>query len=135
MGRFASAAQGDAVQYEDMLRRSRSLDTAFRWLWSTAAVLATVAQLVVAAAPLVEARNGRSADAHMEAGGVTAHYAHNEAACAACQARSIMGTTARRAFAMPVPLRAQVAATHLVGHAVRANVYSRWNPRAPPSVI
>src|SRR4029078_8794880 len=54
------------------------------------ASLAMVAQLAVALAPLDEGRERRGG-AHIEADGVT-HYTHSEAPCAACQARSILGT-------------------------------------------
>jgi hypothetical protein len=54
------------------------------------ASLAMVAQLAVALAPLDEGREQRR-DAHVEANGV-AHYTHSETTCAACQARSILGT-------------------------------------------
>ncbi len=128
-----SGRQG--LQYEHMLRRPGPLHAIYRWCWSTAAVMATIAQLGVAVLPLVEARNGRSAEAHMEAGGVTAHYAHNEAACAACQARSIIGTAAGRPLALTVPFGAPVAPSHLVERPHGADLSLHWNPRAPPSVI
>ena len=95
------------------------------------ASLAMVAQLAVALAPLDEGRDQRR-DAHVEADGV-AHYTHSETTCAACQARSILGT----ASGPDVPLLPDtiVAATP---HQRRLDVVvfeprSRVNPRAPPA--
>src|SRR3954463_11392255 len=65
------------------------------WLSGVIALLAIAAQLVVAMAPLAEGRDGRMAS-HVESKGVAGHYTHNDATCAACQARSIHGTTSRQ---------------------------------------
>jgi hypothetical protein len=67
------------------------------WLSSVIALLAMAAQLVVAIAPLAEGRDGRMAS-HVESSGVPGHYTHNEATCAACQARSIHGATSRQSI-------------------------------------
>lgn len=92
------------------------------------------AQLVVAFAPLAEGRDSRMAS-HVEAHGLASHYAHNEATCAACQARSIHGTAARPQMA---ELLIAVAAPVLDASALRGaspDHYPQDNPRAPPSVI
>ncbi len=63
------------------------------WLFTLLAFLAVVAQSVVAFAPLAEGRDSRMAS-HVESSGTpTGHFLHNDATCAACQARSIHGTT------------------------------------------
>src|SRR5947209_3636176 len=64
-----------------------------RWLFSILALVATVAQLTVALSPLVERE--RSMASHVESGSAAGHYAHNDATCPSCQARSIHGTAPR----------------------------------------
>ncbi|GJG89345.1 hypothetical protein tb265_45260 [Gemmatimonadetes bacterium T265] len=49
-----------------------------------AVVLATVSQLAFTLLPLVDGWHGLGAGPHVEAAGVTAHYAHAEDTCAAC---------------------------------------------------
>lgn len=105
-----------------------------RRFFAVFALLATIAQIVVAAAPLAEGRDGRMAS-HVEANGQAAHFAHNDATCAACQVRTIHGTTSASPAALPVVHLAstiRVAGTLVV---VSADRYPRENPRAPPSVI
>ena len=98
------------------------------------ALLAMVAQLVVAISPLAEGRDGRMAS-HVEATGAQSHYTHNDATCAACQARSIHGTTARQS----VPLLAEELTQSQVAPAaeriVESTSHRTDNPRAPPIVI
>ena len=98
------------------------------------ALIATVAQLVVAIAPLAEGRDGRMAS-HVEATGAQSHYTHNDATCAACQARSIHGTTSRHSVPLLVD---ELATSHVVRKAerfVEATLHATDNPRAPPVVI
>jgi hypothetical protein len=104
------------------------------WLYTVLSVLVMTAQLVVAIAPLSEWRDGRTVS-HVETGGTQTHHAHNEASCAACQARSIHGSTPRE----PMPLF-DVEAPHIqfVGafdRAISRESHSPANPRAPPSLI
>src|SRR5690242_21940393 len=56
-----------------------------------AALLALVAQLAVGVAALGEARAGLGFASHIDPGGTSTHYAHDEAVCAACQVRSLHG--------------------------------------------
>ena len=56
-----------------------------------AALLALLAQLAVGVAALGEARAGLGYASHIDPSGTSTHYAHNEAVCAACQARSLHG--------------------------------------------
>jgi hypothetical protein len=117
-----------------MSPRSRPLGTVRHWFSAVFAVLAIAAQLVVAVAPLAEGRDGRMAS-HVEAGGAASHYTHSEASCAACQARSIHGTTSRPAA--PV-IRAAIVATAVADfthRVVSGDFHLQANPRAPPSVI
>jgi hypothetical protein len=98
------------------------------------ALIAMVAQLVVAVAPLAEGRDGRMAS-HVEATGAQSHYTHNDATCAACQARSIHGTTTRQS----VPLLADELTPSQIARAaeriVEGSSHRTDNPRAPPAVI
>jgi hypothetical protein len=104
------------------------------WLFAFLAGLSVVAQLVVAIAPLAEGRDGRLAS-HVEAPGAKTHVSHNDATCAACQARSIHGTTTRPTVPL---LRDPIRPTSVVATVARvasADRYLQDNPRAPPSVI
>jgi hypothetical protein len=110
------------------LTRNRGL------LFGLVALVAMVAQLVVAVAPPAEGRDGRMAS-HVEATGVQGHYTHNDATCAACQARSIHGTTSRQSVPLLAddlaPSKVVRAAERIVEGALRPTD----NPRAPPVVI
>jgi hypothetical protein len=54
-------------------------------------MLAFLAQLTLIVAALGEGRAGVGFAAHVDPGGTSTHYVHNEAVCAACQARSLHG--------------------------------------------
>jgi hypothetical protein len=118
-----------------MLAPSRLKYRLARWLLSIGAVVAGAAQLSVALAPLGEAREGRSTAAHVEVGGTATHYAHNDATCATCQARSLQGMAART----PATLldRAILAMAYGVApeRFAAADLSSHNGPRAPPSRI
>ena len=97
--------------------------------------MAIAAQLSVALAPLGEAREGRSMAAHVEVGGTATHYAHNDATCATCQARSLQGMAAR---APAAPLNRPVIAVAFSAapdHLAAADLLSHNGSRAPPSRI
>ena len=98
------------------------------------ALLALIAQVTVAFSPLAEGRRQGSAS-HVERDGVKLHYAHDEASCASCQARSIHGTP-RAADVGPPPAIgvATMVATERV-NAVATDGFSQENPRAPPRLI
>ena len=97
------------------------------------ALLALIAQVTVAFAPLAEGRRGMGS--HVESRGVKLHYAHDEATCASCQARSIHGTP--RAPAVPVPVLTEVATAVATARVDVDNAerFSQDNPRAPPGLI
>jgi hypothetical protein len=104
------------------------------WLHTVLTVLVMAAQLVVAFAPLAESRDRRM-DSQVEAGGAQTHHAHNEAECAACQARSFHGPASRVALpavAVAAPRDRIFADADL---AVSRESHSPSNPRAPPSVL
>src|SRR5438445_570102 len=60
-------------------------------LGRAAAMLAFVAQLTLVVAGLGEGRAGLGYASHIDPGGTSTHYGHDEAVCAACQARSLHG--------------------------------------------
>ncbi|HEY4306712.1 MAG TPA: hypothetical protein VGM82_19740 [Gemmatimonadaceae bacterium] len=98
------------------------------------ALLAMFAQSVVAVAPLAEGRTARMSS-HVESHGSASHFTHNEANCAACQARSLHA-------AAPGAKRAPIAEQHATGSRPRATVIvlsadlsPQANPRAPPTLI
>lgn len=97
------------------------------------AFLATIAQIVVAVAPLIEERDGRMAS-HVEADGTRTHVTHNDATCAASQARSIHGAT--EAPSTPLLCAGLAADARIPGAelVVSADLSPQHNPRAPPSL-
>ena len=89
-------------------------------------------QVVLAAVPLLEGRDGRLAS-HVESGGAKGHVSHNDATCAACQARSIHGTTPRPE---PPTLEEGLLASTVVAAVARVvsvEPHPKDNPRAPPA--
>ena len=98
------------------------------------ALLALIAQVTVAFSPLAEGRRPGMAS-HVEGDGVKLHYAHNEATCASCQARSIHGTP--RPADVGLPPSTEVATTVATARVrvVAADRFSPDNPRAPPRLI
>lgn len=98
-------------------------------------MLAFVAQLAVLGAGLAEGRGGVGYEAHFDRGGTSAHYVHNEALCAACQARSVHGVARipQHAPAASAPLATTVVfvPAPLLG---RDPDFSNFS-RAPPTVI
>lgn len=106
----------------------------YGWLHTVLSILAMAAQLTVAFAPLAESRD-RQMDSHVEAGGHQTHHAHNEASCAACQARSIHGSAPK----LPVSLFAIASPVEKIEATADRFAFgpsqSPANPRAPPSVI
>ena len=118
------------------MRTSPSANSgAKRWWFSALAMLAMVAQMGVALAPLAEGRPGPSMSSHIEAPGAHGHYTHDEATCAACQARSIQGTTSRPALPALDNVEAPTQLSRSVDRVVSSGVHLHANPRAPPSVI
>jgi hypothetical protein len=92
------------------------------------------AQLTIAIAPLTEGRDDRMAS-HVEAGGAQSHYAHNDATCASCQARSIHGTSPRTAPAFFDVATRTFAVVTSADRSVSIGTHSPSSPRAPPAVI
>ena len=114
-----------------MLRALRSTTSRVLRL---SALLATVAQAVIAAAPLADRVTERSAAAHVEAGGTSVHHAHNEAACPACAAQQLVGGAERRERLIAERAARGAAALPCAVLAVTALPAPANPPRAPPVV-
>ena len=85
-------------------------------------------------ATVVEGHQGLGAAAHVEQSGTRTHYTHDDATCAACQARSIHSATPlafNAGFAV-----SEFAATPTVGaqRLPSTELSPDYNPRAPPIV-
>jgi hypothetical protein len=109
-----------------------------QWLSTTTAMVALVAQLGVSLSPLGEGvPRGKatvSAGAHVETGGTSAHYAHNEATCAVCQARSVQ-TALPRAQALVTSVAHRATSLDRPAHRLASSeLRSLTRPRAPPAV-
>jgi hypothetical protein len=105
-----------------------------RLVFAFFATLAMVAQIAVALAPLAEGRE-RSWAPHVEADGVTQHYAHNETACAACQARSIQSAASRPTAPLFHDAGIAAAPPQRDLDEVFSESLPQDNPRAPPTLI
>jgi len=116
-----------------MNRLRQSGSALARWAFTLAAIVAVVGQVAMAFVPLAEGAEGRSMAPHVERGGTSAHYAHNEANCAACQARTLHGLAARPS--VPLPDRAEKSdAVVFVAELSATPGLSSHNSRAPPTV-
>ena len=115
-----------------MFALSRFTHPVSRWLSSIGAVVAIVAQLSVALAPLGEAREGASTAAHVELGGTATHYAHNDATCAVCQARLLQGLAPRAAATPPAETLRAVTVILAAERFSSPQLRSPNGPRAPP---
>jgi len=104
------------------------------WFFAVIALLATTAQIAVALAPLAESREGR-ATVHVESGGTPRHYQHNDATCAACQARSIHSPATRAELPLIETEPHAIVAAANVEHVASADLNPSAHPRAPPVVI
>ena len=129
----ASVSAGSPVRLSSMYVENHSPKRR-SWLFAVIALLATTAQLAVSLSPLLEGREGR-ATVHVESGGVQKHFLHDDATCAACQARSIHGTTPRVAPPLLAAEPHRMVAVSAVDRVESADVHLPTNPRAPPSVI
>ena len=88
---------------------------------------------IVAVVPFADANEGKSAPSHVEAYGTTAHYSHDEANCAVCVARQLIGRT-------ELAMRVALSTEHPVGivasvelPAISLDRFSVASPRAPPA--
>jgi hypothetical protein len=103
-----------------------------RWFWIALAMFALAQFDLVAVVPFADANEGRSAPAHVEAYGTTTHYAHDEATCALCVARQLIGRTE---LEVRLPLPAEHPAGVIASielPSISLDRYSVASPRAPP---
>ena len=116
------------------MRRTQRYSQRRPFLGRAAAVLAFLAQLAIVVAGIGEGRAGIGYAAHVDPGGTSTHYSHNEAQCASCQARSVHGLARPEhppvAFARP---RELPAVTWLESY-LDSSVDSQNLSRAPPFV-
>lgn len=96
------------------------------------AALAILQFFVAAVVPFADARPSSIIGPHIEQKGGRQHYVHDEAYCAACVARQIIGTVARGSTPAPVASVAQVAPPTAPVLAVAAEPIPAVSPRAPP---
>jgi len=95
-------------------------------------MLALLAQLTLTVAGVSEGRAGIGFASHIDPAGTSAHYAHNEAVCAACQARSLHGV-ARLPHPPVVPVQPRETATVLWLESFADSAVDAHNlSRAPP---
>jgi hypothetical protein len=106
-----------------------------RWLFSIGAVVALVAQVAVLFAPMSEAREGRSMAAHVELAGTATHYAHNDATCVTCQARTLHGIAVRVPASLPPGSFRATAISAFAKRITTAELFPHNSPRAPPTEI
>jgi len=104
-----------------------------RYLWRPAIFFFAVAQIFLSFAPLLEGRpNART---HAEATGTAAHYAHNEADCAACTARHLAASSE---IIVPALVETQRNTPGTPSTSVEAFHHSEWSQsrsRAPPAAV
>ena len=85
-------------------------------------------------ATVVEGHQGLGAAAHVEQSGTRTHYTHDDATCAACQARSIHSATplaALPSFAAPTYAPAPIVGAERLPS---TQLSPDYNPRAPPTI-
>jgi len=104
------------------------------WLFGVILLIAVTAQIVVALSPLAEGRDRRLVS-HVESAGTKGHYAHNDATCASCQARSLHGATSRQSGALSFAARMPAEFVSAAERVVESPLRPTDNPRAPPVKI
>jgi hypothetical protein len=98
-------------------------------------MLALVAQLALALAGFGEGKAGVGYAAHFDPGGTSTHYVHDEAVCAACQARSLHGVAKLPQPPMAPTVPRQVAPSDRLESYLGSNVDQQNPSRAPPSFV
>jgi hypothetical protein len=98
------------------------------------ALLAMFAQSVVAVTPLAEGRTARMSS-HVESHGTPSHFTHNEANCAACQARSLQASAPPREETALIGALTVIVAPTVAVIVASTDEHPQDNPRAPPTVI
>jgi len=99
-----------------------------------AALLALVAQLAVGVGALGEARAGLGYASHIDPSGTSTHYAHDEAVCAACQARSLHGVARLPHPPLVIAPRSEMAPITAPEPHHDSGAHSQHLSRAPPAL-
>ena len=100
-----------------------------------AGVLLAATQIMLGTAPLTEGET-RSAGAHVEAGGVDLHHAHNENSCLACIAFKVFGGAQLEQSPPPaVVVRLAVTPAALGSFDPRLATGSARSRAPPPSIL
>lgn len=96
--------------------------------------LAILQFFVGAVVPFADARPSSIIGPHAEQQGGRQHYVHDEAYCAACVARHILGTVARPTPPAPVASVAQIAPPTAPMLVAATEPLTAVSPRAPPVI-
>lgn len=115
-----------------MLSTKRAMRSMTRWLFIAGAALAIVSQVAVTFAAFADGRDQRSAASHVERDGTSTHYAHNDATCVICQARSLTGLTERASAGAPLHAAPSLVLAGSASHVATHDTARPKNPRAPP---
>ena len=99
-----------------------------------AALLALVAQLAVGIAAFGEGRAGLGYASHIDPSGTSTHYAHDEAVCAACQARSLHGVVRLPHPPLVIAQRRELAAITAPESHHDSGAHAQHLSRAPPAL-
>jgi hypothetical protein len=110
-----------------------SLRTRSKLRLLTAALVAASQFAVSSLAPIADSNAGKSAPSHVEAFGVSLHFAHNPDDCAACTAQTLVGVTSHGSRALNAPDAAASAFVATASVAVARIAWSPGAPRAPPA--
>jgi hypothetical protein len=118
------------------MKRSRTAaHTILTAIRTMAAFVALVAQIGIAGAGVLDAREGASAASHLETGGTNLHFAHNEADCYMCRAQHLGDASPAQAQ----PLRHDITIVRetivLAALAVVSPETNSNTSRAPPSIV
>lgn len=105
-----------------------------RWLTPAAAIIMLLLQMVVVVAPLAEGHEGRSMAAHVDGTGPNSHYTHDEATCAACQARTLQGAMALAPRQLPPVAHQEIDSVATRLDAAPTGARLAINCRAPPAL-
>jgi hypothetical protein len=100
-----------------------------------AAIVALAAQLLLAIAGLGEGKAGIGYATHLDPGGTSSHYVHDDALCAACQARSLHGVARLPHPPAVATLPRQAAPISRLASYVDSSVDHQNLSRAPPAVV
>ena len=92
-----------------------------------------VAQIVLAFAPIVEAKQG-AAQAHVEEAGTALHHAHNEADCVACVARVLLSSSDLSERAPIIFVESSIDAPASLSVVLKSAGLAYSRSRAPPVI-